>query len=300
VNAWTKAGLMARESLAPNAKHGFLLATPTTVKGVAFQYRSTTGALSGNQAGPALAPPVWLKLVRRGSTLSSYYRHTITDPWTFLNYQVYDSMAGVLEVGLAVSSHVDGRVATAQFTDVVVEPLPPWQLGAVASQGTASMDQTIFGLFGKGTDVWGTADSFVYGFIPWVGDGTMTARVTSLENSNPWAKAGVMFRESTTPGSKHVFAMVTPGHGAALQYRPATGGQSASGGGTSGAAPAWVRLTRTGDTFVGQVSTDGTTWTSIGSAVVPMGQTIWVGIAHTSHNAAESGGARFDDLRITR
>jgi hypothetical protein len=213
---------------------------------------------------------------------------------------VYDSLPGTLDVGLAVSSHVDGRVATAQFTDVIVEPLPPWQLGGVASQGSASMDQTIFGLFGKGSDVWGTADSFMYGFIPWVGDGTMTARVTSLQNSHAWAKAGVMFRESTTPGSKHVFAMVTPGHGAALQSRPTTGGQSASNGGVAGTAPAWVRLTRTGDTFVGKVSTNGVTWTTIGSATVQMGQTLWVGIAHTSHNTSDAGGALFDDLRITR
>jgi hypothetical protein len=250
--------------------------------------------------GPALAPPVWLKLVKRDSTLSSYYRRNITDPWTFLNYQVYETLPGELEVGLAVSSHVDGRVATAQFTDVVVERLPDWQLGAIASQGSASTDGTLFGLFGKGSDVWGTADSFVYGFTQWIGDGTMTARVTSLENSNAWAKAGVMFRESLTPGSKHVFAMVTPGRGAALQFRPTTGGQSASNGGVAGAAPAWVRLTRTGDTFVAKVSTNGVTWTTIGSATVPMGQSVWVGIAHTSHNTADAGGARFDELRITR
>jgi regulation of enolase protein 1 (concanavalin A-like superfamily) len=300
VNAWTKAGLMAREGLGQNVTHGFLLATPTTVKGVAFQYRPSENAASGNVSGPKFAPPVWLKLVRRGPTLSSYYRHSITDPWTFLNYQVYDSLADSLEVGFAVSSHVDGRLATAQFTDVIVEPLTHWQIGGVASQGTASTDETIFGLFGKGSDVWGTADSFMYGFIPWVGNGTMTARVRSLENSSPWAKAGVMFRESTTPGSKHVFAMVTPGHGAAVQYRLTTGGQSASGGGTTGAAPAWVRLTRIGDSFIGEVSTDGVTWTSIGSATVQMGQTVYVGIVHTSHNSADAGGARFDDLRMTR
>jgi regulation of enolase protein 1 (concanavalin A-like superfamily) len=162
------------------------------------------------------------------------------------------------------------------------------------------MDQTIFGLFGQGSDIWGVADSFMYGFIPWVGDGTMTARVGSVENSSAWAKAGVMFRESLTPGSKHVFAMVTPGHGANIQFRPTTGGQSSSGGSVEAAAPAWVRLTRTGDAFSAEVSTNGVTWTSIGSATVQMGQTVYVGIAHTSHNAGEDGGATFDDLRITR
>jgi regulation of enolase protein 1 (concanavalin A-like superfamily) len=199
-----------------------------------------------------------------------------------------------------VSSHVDGQLATAQFTDVVAEPLPAWQVGLVASNGAASTDGTVFGLFGRGSDIWSTADSFAYGFVPWVGDGTMTARVRSLENSHAWAKAGVMFRESTTPGSKHVFALLSAANGAALQYRLSTGAQSASGGGISGAAPGWVRLTRTGDMFSASLSKDGRTWTGIGTVTVPMGQTVYVGIAHTSHNTADDGGAIFDDLRITK
>jgi len=301
VNAWTKAGLMIREGLLSYARHGSLFATPTTVKGIAFQWRQGEGGFSASVAGPAFAPPVWLKLVRRGQTITSYYRHQITDPWKPLQYQVYDTaLADTLEVGLAVSSHVDGKTAMANFTDVVVESLPPWQIGGVASSGSASTDQTIFGLFGKGADIWSVAASFAYGFVKWVGNGTMTARVNTLQNSNAWAKAGVMFRESLDPGSKHVFALVSPGHGAAIQYRNATGGQSASGGNIPGTAPSWIRLTRTGNSFSAEISTDFVTWTSIGSATVAMGDTVYVGIAHTSHNTSDSGGATFDDLRITR
>ena len=144
------------------------------------------------------------------------------------------------------------------------------------------------------------ADSFVGAFVKWVGNGTMTARVRSLENSSAWAKAGVMFRESLSTGSKHVFAMVTPGHGANIQFRDSTGGQSASGGQVSGTVPGWVRLSRTGNSFAAEISTDGVTWKSIGSATVFMGDTVYVGIAHTSHNTADSGGAVFDDLRVVR
>jgi hypothetical protein len=46
-----------------------------------------------------------------------------------------------------------------------------------------------------------------------------------------------MFRESAAPGSKHVFAMVTPGKGVNLQYRAATGGQSASAASVAGLCP---------------------------------------------------------------
>ena len=300
VNQWTKAGLMIREGVGANAVHGSFFATPTTVKGIAFQYRETAGGLSGNVAGKAFAPPVWLKLVRRGQTISAYYRHNITDPWVLLEYHVYNSLAPTLDVGLVVSSHVDGKLATATFSDVTVESLPAWQLGSVGGISNSSTDYTVFGLFGKGADIWGVADAFSYAFVEWSGNGTMTARVNSIENSSAWAKAGVMFRESTTAGSKHVFAMVTPGHGANLQYRAITAGQSASAGATTGAPPAWVRLTRSGDLFTGEVSSDGVTWKPIGNVTLQMAQTLLVGIVHTSHNSSEAGGASFDDLRITR
>jgi regulation of enolase protein 1 (concanavalin A-like superfamily) len=130
----------------------------------------------------------------------------------------------------------------------------------------------------------------------------MTARVRTQNNSSTWAKAGVMFRESLTPGSKHVFALLSPGHGLNLQYRATTSDQSASapGSGAAGAAPQWIRLSRSGDTFTMEASTDARAWTSIGSVAVPMGQTVYVGIAHTSHNPDDAGGALFDDVRPTR
>jgi regulation of enolase protein 1 (concanavalin A-like superfamily) len=303
VNQWTKAGLMIRESLAPDSRHASFFATPTTAKGTALQFRDTGGGTSASITGPDFAPPIWLKLVKRGITITSYYRRATTDLWTEVDYQIFkNGFADTVEAGLAVSSHVDGTTATAQFSDVVVERLPPWQLGSIASSGNESTDDTIFGLAGPSTDIWGTADSMEYGFVPWVGNGTMTARIRRLENSDAWEKAGVMFRESLTGGSKYVFGLLSPGHGLNLQYRASTGGQSAAaaGGGVPGAAPEWLRLTRTGDAFVFEVSTDFRSWQTIGTVSVQMGQTVYVGIAHTSHDTLEAGGAVFDDLRVTR
>lgn len=300
VSQWTKAGLMIRESLAPNARHGFAVATPSTVKGTAFQYRDVAGGTSASVPGPAFAPPVWLKLVKRGRTISTYYRHNITDFWQLLNYQVYSGFADTVEAGLAVSSHVDGQLAAATFSDVVVEPLPQWRSWNIASNGSSSNDSTIFGIFGQGSDIWGTADSMVGTFVAWIGDGTMTARVRSLENSSAWAKAGVMFRESLAGDSRHAFFLLSPGHGAALQYRAATGGQSAQAFNGPGTVPGWLRLIRRGDQFTAQMSLDGVTFSTVGSVTVPMNQTLYVGIAHTSHNVDDAGGALFDDLRMTR
>jgi regulation of enolase protein 1 (concanavalin A-like superfamily) len=181
-----------------------------------------------------------------------------------------------------------------------VERLPNWQSWNIASNGNSSNDSTIFSISGQGSDIWGTADAMVGTFVPLAGDATMTARVRSVANSSVWAKAGVMFRESLATGSRHVFLLLSPGHGAALQYRLATDGQSAQAANPPGAAPGWLRLTRRGDQFTAQMSVDGVTFSTIGSVTVPMNQAVYVGIAHTSHNRDDAGQAVFDDLRLTR
>jgi hypothetical protein len=45
---------------------------------------------------------------------------------------------------------------------------------------------------GAGWDIWGSTDEFHYVHQPLNGDGRITARLTSQDDTNPWAKAGVM------------------------------------------------------------------------------------------------------------
>ena len=55
---------------------------------------------------------------------------------------------------------------------------------------------------GGGTDIWNTADQFRFACKPLIGDGTLIAKVESVGNTDPWAKAGVMIRESLDPGAQ--------------------------------------------------------------------------------------------------
>jgi regulation of enolase protein 1 (concanavalin A-like superfamily) len=107
-----------------------------------------------------------------------------------------------------------------------------------------------------------------------------------------------MFRESLDPGSKHVFAMVTPGKGLSLQYRSATGGQSFVAASQSGVAPRWLKLQRAGNTFTASYSVDGATFVQFGTATVVMAETVTVGLATTSHNNSTAGTARFDNVQL--
>jgi len=92
-----------------------------------------------------------------------------------------------------------------------------------------------------------------------------------------------MVRETLAAGSKHDMAIVSPGKGIAVQCRAATGGVSANAALTSGTAPEWLRLTRSGHTFTAFASENGTTWRMPGSTAVTMGAQVLVGLPVTSH-----------------
>jgi len=299
VAAWTKAGVMIRESLNAGARHAFLLASPG--KGVAFQRRTVEDGASVNTAGPATTAPVWVKLSRVGDVITAYYRKTTTDFWTVVGSETLAGLGSDVLVGLAVSSHADGSVATATFSNVVVELATPWVGRPIgAATGSVTTDGVLFTTTGKGPDIWGSADAFYFVSFSWpVGDVTITARVKGVSNAHAWSKAGVMIRESLSAGSKHVMMVVTPGKGIAMQYRKSTGGDSAQAAQVPGVAPAWVRLVKHIDTVTASWSTDGEHWTTLGSTSVAFaGNTFYIGLPITSHNTGAFTTATFDDVRV--
>jgi regulation of enolase protein 1 (concanavalin A-like superfamily) len=113
-----------------------------------------------------------------------------------------------------------------------------------------------------------------------------------------WAKGGVMIRENLTGGARNVMALVSKSKGLSFQRRVTAGGSSTSNSGYVGAAPYWVRLVRSGSTFTGYSSTDGTTWTVMGTATVSMNATVYVGLAVTSHNAAAVAKATMTNVTV--
>ena len=176
--------------------------------------------------------------------------------------------------------------------------------GHPISDGSSSQSGGEYRLNGRGNDIWGTFDEFHYLFIPFSGTGSIVARVMSVENTNPWAKAGVMIREDLTPQSRHAFVCVTPGQGAAFQRRRDPGGTSfttTQGGPT---APHWVRLDRGfGGVFTAWHSTDGINWTDVNDGgtgdswdTISMTDPVYVGLALTSHNVAELCTADFNNV----
>jgi ABC-type transport system involved in multi-copper enzyme maturation permease subunit len=125
-------------------------------------------------------------------------------------------------------------------------------------------------------------DGYYFVRQPLTGDGSITARVTSMTGLItyppdhpdaivpgvvPWAKAGVIITPSTSQGSPYAAVMVSGGHGVRMQYNYT---QDLAGlpGSVSAASPRWVRLTRSGDTLTGYQSADGTHWAEIGTVTL--------------------------------
>lgn len=168
-----------------------------------------------------------------------------------------------------------------------------------------------YAILTSGADIWqdGGGSFDEYGTIYRDGavgaSSTVTARVTAMDNTNPWAKAGVAIRNDLTaagasPG--YAVVVVTPGNGVAFQWDANGNGYLDSFSGVGGVkAPAWVRLVRTGSEVSGYYSTDGSTWTKVGPTVNLAGvaDTQDAGLIATSHAAGVTGHFGFSDFTVT-
>jgi|GEM_PF-1029855 len=178
----------------------------------------------------------------------------------------------------------------------------PWaqaDVGSVGLPGGASAKGASLLVQGAGADIWGQADAFHFVYQPFLGDGQIVAQVTTLEPTDPWAKVGVMLRESVAAGSRHAMMLLTPGNGAGFQRRESTGGWSQLTSQAGTVAPRWVRLVRAGTTVTGYVSADGAAWTQVGNASFTLQADILIGLAVSAGTTATLCDVTFDGVTVS-
>lgn len=114
VESWTKAGPMVRESLDPDSKNVMVRRRPNGE--ASMQYRPEDGAETQSTGG---TPADWLRLQRSSDTITTYHS-TDGENWTAI--QTLDasniSLSDSVYVGLAVTSHRTGTLATATFQNL--------------------------------------------------------------------------------------------------------------------------------------------------------------------------------------
>lgn len=299
---WSKAGVMIRSSLSAGAAHGFALVSAQ--KGVAFQWRAQSNGQSSNLSGGTAAAPRWVRLARAGTTLTAYSSADGVT-WKSIGSSTIALGASVY-VGLAITSHDASAPTTAVISQTVVAPLslPAPQkdadIGPPSLPGSAAFRLGSYTIAGNGNDIWDQKDQFHFVYQPITGDVDVSARIASLQGSSTWAKAGVMIRESLANDSRHALALISTGKGSAFQRRIDQGGFSVNTAGPALAPPGWVRLVRVGLQITAYTSTDGAAWKVIATDTVPMADTVYVGLAVTSHSASSMATATIDQFKLSQ
>jgi hypothetical protein len=271
------------------------------------QYRTAQGASAQQSAGFAGTVPVYLMVARSGTTYTAYTSTNGTS-WTAVSgSSVILSMSGSVLVGLAVTSHTGTALSTVTFDTVnISNSICPasWScadIGAPALAGGQSLSGGTWTVQGGGYDIWGTADQFHFVSQALAADGSVSAHITSQTNTTGWAKAGVMLRQSSDPGSAFYAAFVTPSNGVVVQYRTAQGASAQQSAGFAGTVPVYLMVARSGTTYTAYTSTNGTSWTAVSGSSVTLttSGSVLAGLAVTSHNASVLGTVTFDTVSVS-
>ncbi|MBN2594322.1 MAG: carbohydrate binding domain-containing protein [Sedimentisphaerales bacterium] len=214
------------------------------------------------------------------------------------------------KLGYAYYSEVE-HILTEQrdWTKEGVGELSIWFQGRPGSVGSFVEGPIgTYTMTGSGTDIWdvsgigaGFHDEFHFAYKTLSGPGTIVAKVQSIENTNNWAKAGVMIRETLDADSVHAMMVVTPAEGVSFQRRNVTGDTSAADTTSGITAPYWVKLERDKvGNFVAYHSTNGSNWVMQGTPDnITMGTNVCIGLAVTSTDPALTCRAVFSNVTIT-
>ena len=253
----------------------------------------TPGYVAGNGTGSAVGD----------ETTASYTEETIVHgglqsmPLAFDNNK--QGFSNYSEAELTLSNIRD-------WTAEGVSELSLWFQGQPASVGSfVEAPVGTYTITASGADIWAVdgveADEFHYAFKTLAGAGSIVARVESVDNTNAWAKAGVMIRETLDPDSAHAMMVVTPASGVSFQRRPSTGGTSVDNTTAGITAPYWVKIERDlGGSFSAYSSANGSAWQKLGVAEpIQMGTNVFIGLAVTSHDAALTCQAVFTNVTTT-
>jgi len=271
--------------------------------GLGYGVPGTDPYFAGNGTGSAVGD----------ETTASYTEEAIVHSGSQLMPLAYDNnKQGFAKYSEAELTLSDIRDWTAEG----VSELSLWFRGYPGSVGSfVESPVGTYTITATGEDIFGTADEFHYVFKTLTGTGSITARVESVEQTDPWAKAGVMIRETLSPGSKFAAVYITPTNpdgtatnGCRYQARIDADAEAVSD--TSVAtdeqmaitAPYWIKLERdVAGNFKGYYSSNGSTWQQMSwnPRNIPMTSMVYIGLALTAHNPDAVCEARFSNVTMT-
>jgi hypothetical protein len=229
-------------------------------------------------------------------TTSSFTEETIVNSGRqSMPYLYNNNKQGFLKYSEATKTLTKAR----DWTEQGVKALSLWFRGYPPYLGGfTEAPAGTFTMSGEGADIWDTSDQFHFAWQQLSSSGSIVAKVLSVQDTDPWAKAGVMIRDTLDADSAHAMVAVTPGNGVWFGRRTAAGDISVSDSLAGLTAPYWVKLERTiGGLVRAYYSADGSSWTQLGSSIpINMNTPMYIGLAVTSHNPGVTCQAVFSNV----
>jgi len=264
--------------------------------GLGYGTPGTPNSFGGNGTGSAVGD----------ETTASYTEETIVHGGLQSMPLVYDNN----KQGFAKYSEAEYTLSSLRdWTSEDVAQLSIWFRGNLPSVGSFVEGPTgTYTVTGSGVDIWNQADEFHYAFKTLTGAGSIIARVISVENTDPWSKAGLMIRETLEPGSKFAAVYVTPGQGCRFQDRTDTDIAATSDTAVATTeqiaitAPYWIQIERDfAGNFRCYYSADGSNWQQMSWGVqsIPMNSSVYIGLAVSAHSAGATCQAQFSNVTTT-
>lgn len=209
-----------------------------------------------------------------GPQVPRQFRLTLSTPSAGTGIGTYNAIAVLIEDPAATLASPWVRSSIGAVTD--------WS-ASTSAEGALSL--TSIG----GSGLSSAATSEVGNFLaqPRTGDGVMTAFISAATPAQSGARFAVMVRSDASGGGNVMAGTFagnsTTGSAARMISRATSGGTAAIGAATGGIAlPCWLRITRAGNTFQSEASTDGSTWVSQGTvSIATMPATAQWGLFHT-------------------
>jgi hypothetical protein len=186
----------------------------------------------------------------------------------------------------------------------------PYKTYSSATDAPASFAQggQKFGISGAGADLYTSTDSYSTTYLPGsVGNtATIQTQVVSQQNLTGYGKAGIIVRNDitgsgTTP--EGVILFESPSGGIQLEWNNNGGTHITSvtppNGTIADRVPVWLKLVRNGSSYTGYYSTDGTAWSTVGSANVgAQAPTQDAGMFVTSHATGSPAQVVFNTFTV--
>jgi hypothetical protein len=280
--------------------------------GVQMLYRNGDGTAAAEIGSNSNNGPLYVRLDRTGSTFTGYYSSNGTN-WTLIGSIFDPAIGSTAAVGLVACSHDNSRLVDVAFNNVSIteaSALPaPWQsldIGSPAIAGNTSYNNGVYTVTGSGSDIGSNTDQFQFDYQAVTGPASIVASlptpVVAADGTQPsGAQGGVMFRSSINADVPFVEVVYSDALGIQMLYRNGYGAMAAQvGSNISYSGPLYVRLVRTGGTYAGYYSSNGTNWTLIGSIFNPaIGTTALVGLVACSDDNSRLVNVVYNNVTIT-